>query len=135
MKGILSCTATNCVNNMSGICSAITINVSGSSAHKSEETQCETFAHKGLKNSLANVLNMNVVGEIKQVFNHESIVMNPRIRCEATNCEHNEKKICVAFNILVEGLGDSDSHETQCDTFLELEKYKENDKENDKEKS
>ncbi len=54
-----------------------------SDAHRSEETQCEKFAEKGLKNSLSNVLNMNVIGEFKQVFNNDSIEMSPRIRCEA----------------------------------------------------
>lgn len=119
MKGTLSCTATDCVNNMSGICSAITIHVSGSNAHNSEATQCKTFAHRGLKNSVTNVLNMNVVGEIKQVFNHESIVMNPRIKCEATNCVHNAKKVCVAENIMIEEVGELDTLKTQCDTFKE----------------
>ncbi len=119
MNGTLSCTATNCVNNMSGICSASTINVSGASAHSSEATQCQTFAEKGLRNSLANVLNMNVVGEFKQVFNNESIEMSPNIRCGATNCIHNEKKICVADNIMVNGIGALSSGKTQCETFEE----------------
>ena len=119
MNGTLSCTATNCVNNMSGICSASTINVSGSSAHSSEATQCETFAEKGLKNSLNNVLNMNVVGEFKQVFNNESIEMSPSIRCSAVNCMHNEKKLCLADNIMVNGMGALSSGKTQCETFKE----------------
>jgi hypothetical protein len=119
MKGILSCTATDCVNNTSEICSAITINVTVPDAKKSELTRCETFAHKGLKNSLANVLNINVVGEFKQVFNHESIVMTPRIRCEATKCIHNEKKICRAKNILIEDIGEINNVKPQCDTFKE----------------
>ncbi len=69
----------DCVNNVSGICSAITIHISGINASNSEETRCKTYSTKGLKNSLANVLNLNVVGELKQVFNNESIVMNPRL--------------------------------------------------------
>ena len=119
MNGTLSCTATNCVNNMSGICSASTINVSGSNAHTSESTQCETFAEKGLRNSLANVLNMNVVGEFKQVFNSESIEMSPSVRCDATNCKHNENNLCAADNIMVNGLGALTSGRTQCETFEE----------------
>ena len=119
MKGTLSCSATNCVNNMSGICSASTINVLGSNASSSEETQCETFAERGLKNSFANVFNMNVVGEFKQIFNTESIEMSPSIRCEATNCMHNNKKICAANNIMVDGMGALNSSKTQCETFKE----------------
>jgi hypothetical protein len=119
MKGILSCTATDCVNNTSEICSAITINISVPDVKKSELTCCETFASRGLKNSLANVLNINVVGELKQVFNQDSIVMTPRIRCEATRCIHNEKKICRAKNILIEDIGEINNVKTQCDTFEE----------------
>ena len=78
MNGTLSCNATACVNNITGICSARTINVIGLNAHSSEATQCETFAEKGLKNSLSNVLNMNVVGEFKQVFNSDSIEIEPK---------------------------------------------------------
>lgn len=119
MSGTLSCSATNCVNNMSGICSASTINVSGDDAHTSEATQCETFAEKGLRNSLANVLNMNVVGEFKQVFTNESIEMSPNIRCEARNCRYNEKKVCVADNIMVNGRSAISIGRTQCETFQE----------------
>ncbi|MBU3179668.1 DUF1540 domain-containing protein [Clostridium psychrophilum] len=119
MKGTLSCTATNCVNNMSGICSASTINISGVKAYTTEATQCETFSQKGLKNSINNVLNMNVVGEIKQVFNNDTIEMSPSIRCDAINCMHNSKKICAAENIMVNGIGAVSSVKTECETFKE----------------
>ncbi|MBU3142514.1 DUF1540 domain-containing protein [Clostridium sp. CF012] len=119
MNGALSCTATNCVNNISAICSARTIHVSGSSAHSSKETQCENFAEKGLKNSLLNVLNMNVVGEFKQTFNSETIEMSPKIRCEAENCKHNEKKLCLADNIVIYGKDALSLEKTECETFEE----------------
>ena len=119
MSGKLSCTAVNCVNNLSGLCSANTINVSGASAHSSVATNCETFAEKGLKNSISNVLNMNVVGEFKQVFNSESIEMSPSIRCEATRCVHNKNDLCVADNIMVNGVGTLNTGKTQCKTFKE----------------
>lgn len=119
MIGTLSCSATRCVNNMSGICSASNINVSGINAHSIEETQCETFAEKGLKNALTNVLNMNVLGEIKQVFNHDTIEMSPSIKCEATNCVHNEKDLCIADNIIINGIDALNSERTQCETFKE----------------
>ncbi len=117
MNGTLICTATNCVNNTAGLCSANTINVLGSNAHSSEATQCETFAEKGLKNSLANVINMNVVGEFKQVFNNKSIEMSPSIRCNAVNCIHNEDLLCAADNIVVNGMGAITSARTECETF------------------
>ena len=119
MNGTLSCSATNCVNNMSGLCSADTINVFGSNAHSSEKTQCETFAEKGIKNALANVLNNNIVGEFQQVFNSESIVMSPSIRCNATSCTHNENNLCAADNVMVSGIGAITSGRTQCETFKE----------------
>ena len=78
-----------------------------------------TFAEKGLKNSLINVLNMNVVGEFKQVFNSDSIEMSPRIRCEAINCKHNEKKLCLADNIIIYGKDALSSEKTECETFEE----------------
>ncbi|MGH4119376.1 DUF1540 domain-containing protein [Clostridium sp.] len=119
MSGTLSCTATNCVNNMSGICSASTINVFGSNAHSSEKTQCETFAEKGIKNALANVLNNNIVGEFQQVFNSESIMMSPSIRCNATSCMHNESNLCAADNVMISGIGAITSGRTECETFKE----------------
>jgi hypothetical protein len=119
MSGTLSCSATNCVNNMSGVCSAITINVFGSNAHSSQNTKCETFAEKGIKNALSNALNMNVVGEVKQVFNSESIVMSPNIRCNASSCMHNENNLCAADNIMVSGMGAITSDRTKCETFKE----------------
>jgi len=119
MNGTLSCSATNCVNNISGICSARTIHVSGGDAHSSEETQCENFAEKGLRNSITNVLNMNVVGEFKQVFNHDSIEMSPRIRCGAINCKYNEKKLCLSKNIVIYGKDALSNEKTECETFEE----------------
>ena len=119
MNGALSCTATSCVNNLSAMCSARTIHISGSNAHDSEATQCENFAEKGLKNSLANVLNMNVVGEFKQVFKNDSIEMSPKIRCEAKNCKHNEEKLCSANNIMIYGKEALCSEKTECETFEE----------------
>ncbi|MGH4050670.1 MAG: DUF1540 domain-containing protein [Clostridium sp.] len=126
MRGILSCSATICVNNVSGICSASTIHISGADAHKSEATQCETFDERGLKNSLTNVLNMNVVGEFKQVFSSDSIEMSPRIKCEAVNCKYNKEELCIAKNILVDVIEECGIKKTplciertQCETFEE----------------
>ena len=119
MNEALSCSATNCVHNVSGLCSANTINVKGSEAHTSNSTMCETFAEKGLKNALANVANMNVVGEFKQIFNSSSIEMSPAIRCEAQNCLYNEDKICKANNVQIDGRSALTSSKTSCETFIE----------------
>lgn len=119
MNGSLSCSATNCVHNMSGLCSANTINVAGNGAHSSSSTQCETFAEKGLKNSLMNAANVNIPGQFKQLFNSASIEMNPTIRCNAENCKHNNNKMCNAQNIQVSGPGALTSSKTCCETFIE----------------
>jgi hypothetical protein len=119
MQGTLSCSATNCVHNQSGLCSASSINIGGSNAHASSSTQCDTFAEKGLKNSLNNVMNMNVTGQFKQIFNSASIEMTPNIRCDAQNCKYNDNKICKAPNVLVNGPGALTSSRTCCETFIE----------------
>jgi len=119
MRGTLSCTATNCVNNMSGICSASTIEILGSNAHSREETQCDTFAEKGLKNSFNNVFNMNVIGEVKQAFNNETIEMSPKIICEVINCMYNADDKCEAHNIMVYGKDAICCEKTECETFKE----------------
>ncbi|WP_127836653.1 DUF1540 domain-containing protein [Clostridium prolinivorans] len=117
MSGKLSCNALNCVNNVNGLCSANVIHVIGAGAHNSRETMCNTFAPKGFINAVTNLPNMNVVGEIKQVFTTESIEMSPSIKCEAINCKYNESRKCKSLNIQVIGSKAGSSEETQCETF------------------
>lgn len=117
MSGQLSCSAINCVHNMSGLCSANTIHVLGSGAFTSSQTMCNTFAEKGLKNAIANIGNMNIVGEIKQVFTKESIEMSPAIKCEAINCLYNSNRICSADHVQIQGLDANGSEGTDCETF------------------
>lgn len=119
MQNKLSCSAANCVHNMSGLCSANNVNVSGMSAHTSISTQCDTFAEQGLKNSLANVTNMNIPGQIKQLFNSASVEMSPSIRCEAQNCRYNNDRVCNAQNVQIDGPGALTSSRTCCETFIE----------------
>ena len=115
----LSCNASNCVNNASGLCGARNINVAGASAHTSVSTECSTFEEKGLKSSLSNITNMNFPGQVKQLFNSESIEMSPNIRCEAQSCKYNENMLCNASDIHVSGPGALSSSRTCCDTFVE----------------
>ncbi|KYH35383.1 hypothetical protein CLTEP_05590 [Clostridium tepidiprofundi DSM 19306] len=118
MNGSLSCSATNCVHNMSGLCSANTINVSGIDANTSSSTQCDTFAEKGLKNSLMNAANVNISGQFRQLFNSSSIEMSPIIRCTAERCKYNENKVCNAANVQITGPGALTSSKTYCETFV-----------------
>lgn len=115
----LSCSATTCVQNMSGLCAANSIEIVASNAHTSAATQCNTFAEKGLKNAITNMINMNVVGEVKQVFTNSSIEMSPKIECEAVTCNYNTNKLCSATNIQIHGPSASTSEDTQCETFVE----------------
>jgi len=115
----LSCSAVNCVHNMSSLCAANYIEVSGASASSSVATECSTFAEKGLKNAVTNMVNMNVVGEVKQVFNNSSIEMSPKIKCEAETCNYNDNKICSATNVQIHGPSASTTEGTQCETFVQ----------------
>jgi len=114
----LSCSATNCVHNMGSLCAANYIEVAGSNASSSAATECNTFAEKGLKNAVANMVNMNVGGEIKQVFTNGSIEMSPKIKCEAVTCTYNDNRLCAATNVQIHGPSASTSEGTQCETFV-----------------
>lgn len=118
MNGELSCNAANCVHNVNGLCSANVIQVIGAGAHKSRETMCDTFAPKGLINAVTHLPNMNIAGEIKQVFTNEAIEMSPIIKCEAINCKYNENRRCEAKNIQIIGPRAGSSEGTQCETFI-----------------
>lgn len=119
MNGPLTCGAQNCVHNMSGLCSANVINVHGASAHSSEYTNCGTFAEKGVKNAITHMLNMNIPGEVKQLFNSSSIAMSPKIKCEAVNCKYNSNMNCEANFVQIQGNNAMNSGNTECETFAE----------------
>jgi hypothetical protein len=78
---------------------------------------CDTFAAKGFKNAVTHVVNMNVAGEIKQLFTNSTIEMSPIIKCEAINCVYNEERVCAADNVMIYGPGANSSEGTQCETF------------------
>lgn len=115
----LMCSANTCVNNMNGLCSANTINVHGIKAHSTDGTECETFAEKGIKNALSNLTNMNIPGEIRQLFSGNSVEMSPHIKCQAVNCVHNRSKECIARTVQIYGPGAVTSEGTECETFEE----------------
>lgn len=115
----LSCSALGCVQNMSGLCGANSIEIFVSNAHCSAATQCNTFSEKGLKNAITNMVNMNVVGEVKQIFTESSIEMSPKIECEAVACRYNDNKLCCATNIQIIGSSTEGKEDTQCETFTE----------------
>lgn len=115
----LSCNCTNCVNNERGLCEANNINVSGMNAHASQGTQCDTFMEKGLKNAFSSMSNINVAGELKQLYSNASIEMAPNIRCSALNCRYNSNQMCTANDVKIDGTRAITSSKTCCDTFIE----------------
>ena len=117
MSGSLSCSATECVHNINSLCAANTIHVGGMSARTSGGTQCDTFAEKGFRNAVANMGNMNVVGEIKQLFTNSSVEMSPQIKCDAVKCVYNASRICNANYVQIYGPAAATSEGTQCETF------------------
>jgi hypothetical protein len=119
MNGSLSCSAESCVHNVGGLCNANTIHVGGSSAVNSSETQCRTYAEKGLVNAITKVGNMNIAGEIKQLFDSDEIEMYPAIKCDAINCFYNKNRVCNADKVQISGVHASNSKETDCETFIE----------------
>ena len=119
MSGALSCSAVQCVHNLNGLCAAYKIHVTGATAYTSSQTGCETFAQKGIVNAITNLTNMNVPGEIRQLFNNSEISMSPKIECDAVKCTYNSNKICTANRVQVMGSHASTSEATQCETFVD----------------
>jgi hypothetical protein len=118
MSGTLSCSALNCVHNLGGLCSANSIEVVGYNATSSSHTHCKTFAEKNLKNALTHVANMNIPGEIRQLFSNSGVHMSPKIHCEAVECAYNEQRICAAPRVQIVGDSADTTDDTNCETFV-----------------
>lgn len=119
MSGALSCSAEACVHNQGGLCTANQIHVAGTNATTSSQTLCDTFAEKGFTNAVSHIGNMNIMGEIKQVFSNSSIQMSPYIKCDAEKCEYNSSRVCTASNVQISGVNADNSEGTKCSTFIE----------------
>ncbi|GAA0177599.1 DUF1540 domain-containing protein [Clostridium sediminicola] len=113
----LTCGATECVHNISNLCSARRVHVGGITSNASDETQCDTFSPKGVKNAFSSLGNMNVTGEFKQIFSKDDIKMTPEVGCSAEQCIYNTNRICSATDITINGSGAKSSDGTQCETF------------------
>jgi len=119
MDVLLNCSADNCVYNMDGLCSANKINVQGINSKASSDTFCDTFQERGVKNAFKSLVNMNLGGELKQVFNNDEVKMNPKIGCTATSCVYNTERVCTASNVQIYGPGAEEKNYTSCETFRE----------------
>lgn len=119
MDNKLSCSAENCVYNMSSLCSANKINVQGINSRTSSDTFCESFQERGVKNAFKSLTNMNIGGEIKQVFNTDEVKLTPKIGCTATSCSYNYERNCTAPVVSINGAHAIRNNETICETFTE----------------
>ena len=119
MTSSLECSAVNCIHNAAGNCIASVINVSGENASRSSETQCDTFNDRAEAYGTSNFTNMNLGGELRQLFSNGPLTLSPKISCEAENCTFNDSKICMADTVKVKGDGADTSSGTRCETFRE----------------
>ncbi|MEG0133227.1 MAG: DUF1540 domain-containing protein [Clostridium sp.] len=117
MSGTLTCDANNCIHNISGLCSAKKIDIQGIGGGNNKHTQCGTFEGKGIKNAITSVFNMNVAGEIKQIFSSSNIAMNPIINCDTITCRFNINRNCGADFIQIHEGVELGSNRTECETF------------------
>jgi len=113
----LSCNASSCVNYTGGFCAAATIHIIGDNAKTSKETNCSTFAERGVMNAFAGMANTNISGELRQFITMEEYALTPHILCEAEECRYNMKGRCSASNIQIIGEKAETTEETQCETF------------------
>lgn len=118
MSGSLTCSASTCVHNTGGLCSANKIEIMGKVASSSKGTNCNTFANRGIKNALTNMANMNIQGEVKQLFSKDTIMMSPVISCSAKNCAHNLEGRCNAREVDIIGYDAVSRENTECETFI-----------------
>lgn len=119
MTSNLDCSAVNCIHNAGGACVASVINVTGENASRSAETQCDTFLDRVEAQGTSNFTNLNLGGELRQLFSNSSVPMSPRIGCEAENCTFNDSRKCTADSVKVKGDGADTSGGTRCETFRE----------------
>ena len=115
----LICSAINCLNNIDGLCTARTIHIAAKDINSNNKAYCKTFSNRTLKKALVNMTNMNLLGEIRQVFNKNTIVMSPSVACEAYKCGYNFRGDCVSLNVQICGESCHSDQCTECETFNE----------------
>lgn len=114
MSGNLACNAKNCIHNSRSVCGANNIHIRGANATAGNYTECGSFMEKGIKNSLENVYNYNIGGE---VYNNYSGGTTPNIACDAVKCQYNINGDCVSNYVQIDGVGAVDSNRTGCQSF------------------
>ena len=119
MSEKLRCSAENCYNNVNQFCVANVIHVTGSQAHNSPETACDTFTEKTDASGTSHFTNRNLSSDFSQLFNGETAEVAPQISCDAENCTYNANRICSADYVEIHGPNARASERTECETFRE----------------
>lgn len=102
----LVCSARNCRYNDSMYCCKGDIEVGGENAHICEDTCCESFHERTEDNA-------------KDSCSCGTPDRKIDIRCEAENCEYNDRCVCHADHVDISGAGACRCEETECMTFNE----------------
>ena len=87
-KTNLICKSTNCVHNKNGDCMAGVINIRGLYATTSSKTSCSTFFVEG-GYSFDNLSS----------YHDNKVTKTDKIRCNASNCRHNNAGECYADSV------------------------------------
>lgn len=113
---LVECSVERCIHNLNNACSAQFIHIVGQDAVLPHDTDCHTFELRSFRSSITNISNINVTGVVDQIFS-EDPVMNPTIKCSATECIFNQNLICTADKIEVKGPSSATIQQTECSTF------------------
>lgn len=104
----LDCSVRNCMHNKDDLCCRPTIKVDGTSAHRSDETSCDSF--RRLHTDPPHVASLNNVG-VGYEYPNKSL----DISCSAKNCSFNKESHCIADHISIKNCSDG----TECASFVE----------------
>jgi hypothetical protein len=119
MSDKLRCSAENCYNNVNQLCIANVIHVTGSQAHNTPETACDTFIEKSDVTGTSQFTNRNLSEDFSQLFSGETSETSPQISCDAENCTHNFNGMCSANYVEIQGVNARTIERTECETFRE----------------
>lgn len=100
------------------MCTARVIHIEGKDINSGNKSYCKTFSDRTLRSTLAGMVNMNIIGEVRQVFKKNSIVMSPKVTCEIHKCGYNFRGECIALNVQIYGTNCYSKQCTECETFI-----------------
>lgn len=98
----LKCTVDSCYYNKRECCCKGTIEVTGSKAKSTEETNCESFVERK-RDSISNAT--------------EHPCRTIDVVCQATSCQYNDNNMCDAKDIGISGTGAHNCSQTECASF------------------